>query len=187
MRRAAALSLLHWRLRALLRDRSAVSAIEFALILPFMLALYIGGVQVGDGLAIQYKITETARTVTDLASQYTSIDSPTMSNILGASSVVVTPYGSASMTVTLSEVQTNAQGQGTIAWSCSLNGTKHAVGSSVTLPANLQAANISLLWGEVTYPYTPSMGYVITGTINMYQSMYFYPRRSTSITGPASC
>ena len=68
------------------------------------------------------------------------------------------------MVVTVSEVTTNGSGQGTITWSCSLNGTARTVGSAVTLPANLQTANISLIWGEVTYPYTPQLGYVITGT-----------------------
>jgi len=184
---AAAFTVVRCQLRRLRRDRDGVSAIEFALVLPFMLALYIGGVEIGDGLAIQYKVTETARTVTDLASQYTSIDSPTMTTILGASSSVVAPYNSSIMKMTLSEVQTNAQGQGTIAWSCTLNGTKHAVGSSVTLPTNLQIANVYLLWGEVTYPYTPSVGYAITGTITMNQTIYFYPRLSSSITGPPSC
>ncbi len=174
-------------LRNFARDRGAVAAVEFAIILPLMLIIYLGGVELGDGMAIQYKVTETARTVTDLGSQYTSINTATMSSILGASSTVVAPYSSAGMTVTLSEVTTDANGAGTITWSCSLNGTAHLINSSVTLPTNLQAANISLLWGEVTYPYTPSMGYVVTGTINMYQTTYFYPRLSTSVAGPASC
>jgi hypothetical protein len=52
----------------------------------------------------------------------------------------------------------------------------------VTLPPNLRTPNISLIWGEVTYPYTPSMGYVITGTISIYESVYFYPRLSNSVT-----
>lgn len=174
-------------LRRFARDREAVSAVEFAIILPFMVLLYIGGAEVGDGVAIQYKVTETARTVTDLASQYVSIDSTTMSNILGASSEIVAPYASSSMVVTISEVSTNASGQGTISWSCSLNGTPRTSGSSVTLPTSLQTPSISLIWGEVTYPYTPSMGYVITGTITIYQSIYFYPRLANSVTLSQSC
>ena len=143
-------------LRRFARDREAVSAVEFAIVLPFMVLLYIGGAEVGDGLAIQYKVTETARTVTDLASQYVSIDSMTMSNILGASSEVVAPYASSSMIMTVSEVSpTNSSGQGTITWSCSLNGTARTVGSSVTLPTSLQTpSGVSLIWGEVTYPYS---------------------------------
>ena len=174
-------------LRRFARDRDAVSAMEFAIILPVMLLLYIGGVELGDGLQIQFKVTETARTITDLASQYIIIQSSDMSNILAAASSVVAPYSTSNMTMTVSEVATNSQGQGTITWSCSLNGTPHTIAATVTLPTNLQTPNISLIWGEVTYPYTPPMGYVVTGPINLYQSNYFYPRLVNSITLPQGC
>ncbi len=170
-------------------DRDGISAVEFAIILPFMLTLYVGSVELGEGLSIDFKATETSRTLTDLASQYVSIDPTTMTTILGASAQVMTPYTTNNMVVTLSEVSaTNASGQGTITWSCSLNGTARTVGSSVTLPTNLQTpSGVSILWGEVTYPYTPSMGYVITGTINIYQTSYFYPRLSNSVVLSSTC
>jgi hypothetical protein len=71
---------------------------------------------------------------------------------------------------------------GTIRWSS--NTTAHPQNQSVSLPTALQkpSSNIWLIWGEVSYPYTPSMGYVVTGTINMYQDMFFYPRQSSCVT-----
>jgi Flp pilus assembly protein TadG len=186
MVRARAILGFRSHLRRFGRDRDAVSAVEFAIVLPFMLLMYVGGVELGDGLAIQFKVTETARTVTDLTTQYITIDSATMSNILGASAQVVAPYPSSSLVVTVSEVTTNSKGQGTITWSCSLNGTPRPQNQSFTLPSALQTANISLILGEVTYPYTPQLGYVITGTVNIYQSTYFYPRLTTQITAPTT-
>jgi Flp pilus assembly protein TadG len=168
-------------LRRFARDRQGVSAVEFAVILPAMLSLYIGGAELGDGMSIQFRSTLAARTVTDLASQYVSIDNSTMSTILNATSQVMAPYSAAGVIVTLSEVTTNASGQGKVVWSDALHGTARTVGSSITLPTALQTPNITILFGEVTYPYTPSMGYVITGTINIYESTYFYPRLSSTI------
>lgn len=184
---AAAVVGFHLHLRRFARDRGAVSAIEFAIVLPFMLLLYIGGVELGDGLAVQFRATLAARTVANLATEYTSIDNPTMSSILGAASTVMAPYSASNMVVTVSEVTTDANSNATITWSCALNGSAHAVGASVTLPSGLTQPSISLIWGEVTYPYQPQMGYVVTGTINIYQSAYFNPRLSSSVTGPASC
>ena len=37
-----------------------------------MLALFIGGVELGDGMAIQLKVTDTAHIVADLTSQQTT-------------------------------------------------------------------------------------------------------------------
>jgi Flp pilus assembly protein TadG len=173
-------------------DAKAVSAVEFALILPFMVFTYVGSAELGDGMAIFFKVTEAARTVTDLASQYVTIDPTTMTNILGASSEVVQPYSSAGMIVTLSQVKpSNSSGQSTIDWSCSLNGTARKSGATVTLPTNLQTpSGVSIVWGEVTYPFTPAMGFAVTGTISLYQSIYFYPRLSNSValtSTPSNC
>ena len=169
-------------LRGFLRDQRGLSAIEFALLLPLMLALNLGCFEVGNGLSAQFKTTLAARTVADLASQYTTINNATMTSILGASSAVLAPFSSSGVVVIVSEVTTDANGNATITWSDALNGTAHQAGSSVTLPARVSQPNISLLWGEVTFPYRPQTGYVLTGTINIYQDMYFYPRGSSSVT-----
>ena len=170
------------QLRRFSRDRDGVSAVEFAIVLPVMLTLYIGGVEVGEGFAMKFKATLAARTVTDLASQFVSINGTNMQNILGAASTVMTPYPTSSMVVTLSELTVNGSGQGVVQWSCSLNGTAHATNAKLTMPTNLQTSGITLLYGEVTYPYTPSIGYVLTGTYNINQTMYFFPRMSSTIS-----
>jgi len=186
---AGTIAHLHSYLHRFAVDRKAISSVEFALILPFMVFTYVGSAELGDGMAIYYKTTETARTVTDLTSQYVTIDPTTMGNILGASAQIVAPFSSSGMIVTLSQINpTNASGQGTISWSCSLNGTARTVGSTVTLPTSLQTeSGVSIIWGEVTYPYTPAMGYAVAGTINLYQSIYFYPRLSNSVTLTSGC
>jgi Flp pilus assembly protein TadG len=177
-------NILGWRsqLRRFGRDRDGVSAVEFAIILPFMLTLYLGGVELGNGMAIKFKTTLAARTVTDLASQFVSINGTNMQNILGASSTVLSPYSTSGMVVTLTELTVNSTGKGVVQWSCSLNGTAYTANQKLTMPTNLQTSGITVLYGEVTYPYTPSIGYVMTGTVNIYQNMYFYPRLSSSIS-----
>ena len=169
-------------LRRFARDRDGVSAVEFAIILPFMLTLYLGGVELGEGLSIKFKTTLAVRTVTDLASQYPSIDGSNMQQILKASSTVLSPYPTANMIVTLTEMTVNSSGQGVVQWSCSLNGTAYTPTQKLPMPTNLQTSGITVLYGEVTYPYTPSIGYAITGTFNIYQNMYFYPRLSSAIS-----
>ena len=45
------------RILRLAKDERGVSAVEFALILPLMLTLYFGGVEVSQGVAIDRKVT----------------------------------------------------------------------------------------------------------------------------------
>jgi Flp pilus assembly protein TadG len=168
-------------------DPRGVAAVEFAAVLPFMLLLYIGGVELGDGMAIQVKVTDTAHTVADLVTQNKTINNATMFTILNASQQIIAPFPQLNAIVTISEVSTDASGAATVTWSDSLNGTPRAVGQSITLPSSLAGqANISLILGEVSYAYTPNLGYTITGTVNLADSYWLFPRNSTSISRTAS-
>ena len=170
------------RLRKFRSDRRGVAAVEFSLILPLMLTIYLGGIEVGDGYAIATRATLVARSVTDLTTQYVTINNQDMSNILAASSAIAAPYAAANLTVTVSEITTDSSGNGKITWSDSLNGTARTVGSTITLPASLRTPNISLVFGEVSYSYTPALGYVITGTMTLSDSFYMMPRLANSVT-----
>jgi Flp pilus assembly protein TadG len=166
-------------------DARGVSAVEFAMLLPLMLTLYLGTVEISQGVGIDRKVTLTSRTVADLASQVSSMSSSDMSNVLSASSSVVAPYDPAQLKVTVSQITIDANGNPTISWSCTKGGTAHATGSSVSLPAALKVANTSLIWGEAAYTYKPTIGYVVTGTLNLSDQIYMRPRLSDAVT--ASC
>ena len=173
-------------------DRRGVSAVEFALLLPLMVTLYLGSVEISNGVGIDRKVTLVSRTVADLASQASSIAGTDMTNILDASASVMAPYDASpysvtNLKVTVSQVKIDASAVAKIDWSCTLNGTKRVVGSSVTLPAALNIANTYLVWGEVTYAYTPAIGYVVTGTLNLADQIYMRPRLSDNVVLTGTC
>ncbi len=165
----------------LLRDRRGMSSIEFALLLPVMMVLYLGGVEVTSAIAIDRKVSQVTRTLGDLVSQATNITATDMSNILGATASIVQPYDDSQLKITVSSVQINAQGAAKVSWSDTKNGTARAVGSTVNLPAALNIANTSLILAESQYAYTPAIGYVITGTMNLTDQIYLRPRLGTCV------
>jgi Flp pilus assembly protein TadG len=162
-------------------DQSGVSAVEFAMLLPLMLTLYLGTAEISQAVGIDRKVTLTARTVADLSAQVTTITNSDMANILGASTSVVTPYDSTKLKVTVSRVDIDAQGNAKVAWSDTQGGTAHSVGSSVSLPTALKIPNSSLIWGEASYTYKPPIGYVVTGTLNLSDQIYMRGRLTDQI------
>src|SRR6187402_2666406 len=66
------------RARRLWTDVRGVAATEFAVIVPFMLVLYVGGVELGNGLAMNVKVSSTAHAVGDMVSQNTAISTARM-------------------------------------------------------------------------------------------------------------
>jgi Flp pilus assembly protein TadG len=166
----------------LIADGRAAAAVEFAGLLPFMLLLYIGGVEVAQGVSADRKVTLTSRTVADLASRSTTISDTDMSDILNASSAVIAPFDPTKVTVTVSQVVVDSKGNATINWSDSLHGTARPQGQAVNLPSTLATACTRLLWGEAQYAYTPTLGYYMTGTLQLYDNIYMAPRMSDHVT-----
>lgn len=178
--------LLPQKLRSFGRDERGVSAIEFAMLLPLMVTLYLGSVEVSQGIAADRKVTMTARAVADLVSQLSTINNANMNNVLAAAASVMSPYDVSKAKVTVSLITIDANSKATITWSDSLNGTARTKGSTVTLPSALLVANTSLVWGETSFTYQPVVGYVISGTLNLKDQIYMRPRLSDTITRTTS-
>lgn len=181
MKNLAFVAKLSRRIGSLRRDQRGVSAVEFAMLLPLMVTLYLGTVEISQAVAIHRKVTLTARTVADLASQVSSINNGDMTNMLNAAAAVVAPFPANQLKVTVSAVSIDASGVAKVAWSDTLNGTARAVNSIVPLPSALNTPNTQLVWSEVHYNYLPTIGYVVTGALNLFDQIYMRPRRSETI------
>ena len=168
-------------LRRFRDDKRGVSAVEFAMLLPLMVTLYIGGVEVSSAIAVDRKVTLVARTLGDLVAQSTSVNATDMTNILSASTSVVQPYSSSLIQVTVSRVDVDGNGAAKVVWSKAQNATARAVNSTVTLPAALNTNNSSVIWAESQYTYTPTIGYVITGALTLHDQIYMRPRLSDTV------
>jgi Flp pilus assembly protein TadG len=169
------------KFRGLAGDERGVSAVEFAMLLPLMLTLYLGTVEVSQGIAADRKVTLTARTVADLVAQVSTINNNDMTNSLNAASAVIVPFSASNLKVTVSSVKIDGNNNATVDWSDTLNGTARAKGSSVSLPSALVVANTSLIWAEVQYTYKPTIGYVVSGTLTLKEQIYMRPRVSDSV------
>src|SRR5262245_33280732 len=170
------------RLSKFIEDKRGISAVEFALLLPLMLTLYLGGVEVSQGVAIDRKVTLTARTVADLVAQVSTIDNTGVNASLGASAAILAPYPDTNAKITVSVVTIDANGNAKIAWSAATNGSARATGAAVTVPDALKVPSTSLVWGETTYTYTPSIGYVVTGALTLTDQIFMRPRLSDTVT-----
>lgn len=168
--------------RCFARDSRGVSAVEFALVLPLMMTLYLGGAEISQAISASRKVTLVSRTVADLTSQSSTISTSQMTGILDASAAVLSPFSANELKVTVSQVKIDANGAATIEWSDTFNGTKRGVGSSVTLPAALNVPNTWLIWTEAEYTYEPTIGYVVTGSLALKDQMYMRPRLSDKVT-----
>src|SRR5215212_7594330 len=116
-------------LHRFLRDKRGVSAVEFAMLLPLMVTLYIGGVEVSQAIAVDRKVTLVARTLGDLVAQSTTVNAAEMGNILSAATSVVQPYSSSLVQVKVSGVDIDPNGVAKVNWGRALNTTARSANS----------------------------------------------------------
>ena len=70
------------------RDTRGVSAVEFALLAPFMIALYLGSVQLTLGLTADRKVSQVANSVADLVTQDDFITDADLIDIYAAADAI---------------------------------------------------------------------------------------------------
>jgi Flp pilus assembly protein TadG len=176
-----------WTRRSLgrfLADKRGVSAVEFAMLLPLMVTLYLGGAEVSQAIAVDRKMTLVARTLADLTAQTTSVSNTDMDNIKAAATAVIAPFDNTKLAITISSIIVDAQKVAKIKWSDNRNGTVRNAGDVVSVPDTLKESStypIYLVWAESKYVYTPTVGYVITGPMNLTDKIYMRPRLSDCV------
>jgi Flp pilus assembly protein TadG len=177
------------------RDRRGLAAVEFAFIVPLMLTLMFGTIEISSAVAVDRKVTLAARTISDLVSQSPQVTSADLKNYFGLGAVIIAPYTvtSATLTQKISAVTIDANGKATVAWSYkgSVSGGTATVGASdnntgdvvtAQIPAALLVPNTQLIWSVVTYTYSPIVKYVINANIPLSDQCFTRPRQSNTVT-----
>jgi hypothetical protein len=155
------------------------------------MVIFLGSYDGGRAIAVYMKVRSATYTLDAITNQYTTIQSSDMQTIVGATSVVLAPYSSAPVVVVISQIEISTGGKATVSWSYALNGTPPAQGSTATIPAGLVASSNTcgtypcyLIFGQVSYTYTPLFGFFGNGGITLADSLYVTPRSSACIFYP---
>jgi Flp pilus assembly protein TadG len=168
----------------LTRDRRGVSAIEFAMIAPALILLYVGAVELGTGLTVYRRMSQVAATAADLTAQAKTVTKSDIADIEAASSSILTPYSTSPLKIVLSSVVADDNNNTKVDWSCASSGTARAKGSSFSLPTGLTEPNSSVIVAEVTYAYTGLLGLTSIfnpGSFTMTRTFYSRPRKSATV------
>ncbi|TRO88319.1 pilus assembly protein [Glycocaulis profundi] len=104
-------------LRTLRGDRRGVSALEFALLAPLMIALYAGVVQISLAIEANRKFNLSVNQVADLVSQATDVDDSELYEYFAAGRVVMMPFDSEALRMRITSVRRDASGNVNLVWS----------------------------------------------------------------------
>ena len=165
-------------------DQSGVSAIEFALILPVLLALYISAVEIGNALTISRRAGSIAGAAADLIAQDKTTTASGLKDVMKAATNILAPFPEAPLTIKLTSVVADSKNATKVSWSCANKGSGYAKDSAFGVPAGLTEADSSVIVAEVEYKYAPMLDlpeFGSPGAFTMTRKFYAKPRRSLTV------
>jgi Flp pilus assembly protein TadG len=152
------------RLRAFRRATTGVAAVEFAIILPLMVFMYLGMTELTTGINVNRKLTLVSRTLADLTTRMTDATGDSIDIVFSAAKAVMQPYDASRVAMAVTSVtvkpgSTTGTFVGEVAWSCTQGPglTTRPVGSPVAVPTGFEGSP-SFVFVETKLDYVPMFG-----------------------------
>ncbi|MGX5736233.1 TadE/TadG family type IV pilus assembly protein [Bosea thiooxidans] len=164
------------------------AAVEFAMVLPFLVLAYAGMVDVVQLVMANRKVTQLTSTLSDLTARLQTAPVSEINNIFGAASTVLLPYDASKASMVISSIVVDSAGVGKVCWSSSYPaGTAApARGTTVTLPDSAKVPKTSVIMASANYQFTPILGQVIVGTVTLGDNPIFTRPRNGKADGTDS-
>jgi Flp pilus assembly protein TadG len=194
---------LNRRIRRLLgrfgRSRSGVAAVEFALMVPAMMAVWVGMVVATDALTADKKVTLLVRTLADMTTQMMAVSQTDLDSIFAATESILWPHPADNLGMRVTAIDIDGAGVAFIDWSVvpsngALRGSYTAQARCTkftTLPAGLKVPRTSIVFAEVSMHYKASVatqivdemfkGTSTNGDMPLGDSLFMRPRQSTKV------
>jgi Flp pilus assembly protein TadG len=173
--------------RTIRRNNDGVGAVEFALIAPVLIILYIGSLEVSVAMSVNKKLARAASTVADLITQENSVNKTYLESMVNVGQSVMTPFRSDGLKVKVTGISVDSAGQATASWSWQDgNSRPYAVGSVQSLPTDLAIPNTFLVRTELEFDHQlllvmPGLSDVDIRTLNMKKTYHLRQRLGDSI------
>ena len=167
-----------------LKDESAVSAVEFALISPFMLGTYFAFVGLAAGNQTANRVSQVASTVSDIISQSAGLSAVQVDLALKAGEAIAGANNASAMTIEVIGVLVDSRGRTKVQWSRdSTGGRPYAKNSAYQLPSSLLSQPGFVVASRTSYGYKPEFGktFVPQDGVQLNYQSFYVPRTSGEV------
>jgi len=185
------------RLGAVLRNRSGVAAIEFALIAPLLLTLYFVTIELAQGMETGKKVSRIGSMVADLvAQQGRQVNTGELDPIMEIGEAILQPYNRSRADIVITGIEIDKNSNVKVKWSRAMRGGVFGrdanAGDTTTVPAELKIPETFLLRVTAELEYLPILAWTAqqktsVGLLGMFdhiamqESYYLRPRMSAEI------
>lgn len=162
----------------ILSDERGVVLIEFAIILPFMVLIFFGGLILASAMSTSWRATTAVRAMVDITSQSSELSSKSLDDIMSIRANIVSPFRLNDTMARISSVRTDKNGAATVVWSRAAKGGALAPASPYDLPDAYRIPNMNYVVAEMDYYVDPGISVVPIRSIPLSDRAIMLPRLS---------
>lgn len=162
-------------------DERGVSAVEFALLAPILIAFYFGMAEFCQGYMAQKRMGHVSAMVADLVAQEEVVATANLDDIFDIGGLIMKPFSTAALKQRVSSV-TRTAGVAKVVWSRGDGMAGRAVNEVIVLPTDLIANGESIIVSEATYDYDSPVDYLMPGITRFSHIYYLRPRTVDSVS-----
>lgn len=169
-------------------DVRGIGGVEFALIAPLLLALYITSFELTIGLSVSKRVTRTASTIADLVTQQSKVSTSDLQQMISVANGIYMPYTPENLKIKITGITLDASSNPTVAWSWAQDGSRpYSNGSAVNVPTDMRSPSTFLVRAEVSAThellmFMPGIMPNSLQTLTLSREFFYRQRVGTSIT-----
>jgi Flp pilus assembly protein TadG len=181
-----------------LHDKSGAAAIEFAFIAPLLITMYLGTMEISQGVEINKKVGRSSGVIGDLIGQRFTVTKDDLKDIIAIGKAMLQPYNRTDPTITISFITIGADLKPKVTWSRQGKGTvfskPYEANSDTTVPTNLKIAGTYLIRVQTELEYLPITSWSIQknkgsgasayAAIDMSETYHLRPRVGDTVECP---
>ena len=164
----------------LIGDRRGSAAVEFAFIVPIVLALYFGMVEATQALLANRRASAVTTAVGDLVTQQAQVTTADVNGIFGASTAIMKPFSADTLAIRVTSIEINASGVPKEKWTMD-NGRTIPATDVTTVAPTMRTPNTAVLRAETIYDYYTPFQRMLPGKFTFRHKMDLAPRAGVPI------
>ncbi len=175
------------RLANFKNNKRGVAAVEFAMVAPLMVMMFIGAVEFSQVITVDRRVSQVASSAADLVARTKEMTTSDMDGVMEVVEQIVKPYDHTLLKMTILNVAASATDETDtkVCWAASHNGGtgSYSPNQTYALPTGVVEKGDSVIVAEVEYDYQPLIfDKWITTTKKLEEKFYLKPRLSAFVT-----
>lgn len=174
--------------KVLLQDRRALAALEFALLSPLLVMLFLGTIEVTQLIRVKTRMALAAQAIQNMVAGQSSATQASLDIAYAGGQLVMTPFAGSNLKASIASVTYSSAGAAsTVAWQTLEGGaTSMSTTTACTLASGLSLDSDSVIIVQATYSYTPILSFLLSSSYTLTQVAYGRPRNATTVTNSSS-